>query len=66
MSHFSGFGDAEMVDLVKEIEIMKAIGHHPNIVNLIGVCSQPLGQPLCLIMEFAENGNLKDFLSSHR
>ena len=33
--------DDEIVDLVKEMEIMKAVGGHVNIFNLIGACNQP-------------------------
>ncbi len=51
---------------MKELEIMKVIGFHPNIVNLKGVCTQPRGKPLMLIIEYAERGNLRDFLLSHR
>ena len=31
---------------VQEMEIMKMIGRHVNIINLLGVCTQPTGQPL--------------------
>ena len=41
------------------MEIMKAIGQHPNIVNLVGVCTGPVGKPLYLVMEHADLGNLK-------
>jgi len=54
--------EEEIIDLVKEIEIMKAVGGHINIVNLLGACTQPSGQPLLAIMEFAEFGNLRDHL----
>jgi len=54
--------EEEIIDLVKEIEIMKAVGGHINIVNILGSCTQPLGQPLLAIMEFAELGNLRDHL----
>ena len=58
--------DEDLIDFVKEIEIMKAIGGHVNIVNLLGVCTQPLGMPICAIMEYAEHGNLRDYLRSKR
>ena len=32
---------------------MKQIGRHVNIINLLGVCTQPGGQPLLVIVEFA-------------
>jgi serine/threonine protein kinase len=48
------------------MEIMKRIGHHDNIINLLGVCTQPSGKPLYVIVEFAKFGNLKDYLLVHR
>ena len=48
-----------MADFVKEMEIMKRIGSHPNIINLLGVCTQPPGKPLFLIVEYAKHKNLK-------
>ena len=38
---------------------MKRIGSHPNIINLLGVCTQPPGKPLFLIVEYAKHKNLK-------
>ena len=32
--------DSDLADLVKEMEILKAIGNHPNVVNLIGKSNQ--------------------------
>lgn len=32
--------DRELIDLVSEMEVMKQIGQHPNIINLIGCCTQ--------------------------
>ena len=61
-----GHTDGDVIDLVKEIEIMKRIGKHVNIINLLGVCTQPSGQPLLVIVEFAEHGNLRDFLRARR
>jgi len=53
-----------MVDLVSEMEVMKIIGKHVNIINLLGACSQ--NGPLYVIVEFAPHGNLRDFLREHR
>merc|ERR1719341_2669279 len=58
--------EQEVLDLVKEIEIMKAVGGHVNIVNLLGACTQPAGQPLLAILEYAEHGNLRDYLRKRR
>lgn len=56
--------DTDMIDLVSEMEIMKVIGYHVNIINLIGCCTQ-VG-PLYLMIEYAANGNLRDFLRLRR
>ena len=32
--------DQELLDLVSEMKVMKSIGKHKNIVNLLGVCTQ--------------------------
>ena len=58
--------EQEVLDLVKEIEIMKAVGGHENIVNLLGASTQPAGQPLLAILEYAEHGNLRDYLRKRR
>lgn len=38
--------DQELMDLVSEIKVMKTIGKHKNIINLLGVCSQEGNVPL--------------------
>ncbi|XP_054732284.1 fibroblast growth factor receptor homolog 1 [Anastrepha obliqua] len=56
--------DADMASLVREMEVMKMIGKHINIINLLGCCTQ--SGPLWVIVEFAPHGNLKDFLKKNR
>ena len=58
-----GHTDQDVIDLVSEMDLMKMIGRHPNIINLLGVCTQD--GPLYVIVEFAEHGNLRDFLRKH-
>ncbi|CAK9299053.1 unnamed protein product [Gordionus sp. m RMFG-2023] len=57
--------DTELADLISELEVMKVIGHHKNIINLLGCCSSPEG-PLYVIVEMASFGNLRDFLRKNR
>lgn len=59
-----GHTDSDMASLVQEMEVMKMIGKHINIINLLGCCSQD--GPLYVIVEYAPHGNLKEFLKKHR
>ncbi|NXP33287.1 DDR2 protein, partial [Leiothrix lutea] len=49
-------------DFLKEIKIMSRL-KNPNIIRLLGVCVRD--DPLCMITEYMENGDLNQFLS-HR
>lgn len=62
--YVDGHTDTEMMDLVSEMEMMKMIGKHVNIINLLGCCTQD--GPLYVLVEFALHGNLRDFLRQHR
>ncbi|XP_065218061.1 fibroblast growth factor receptor homolog 1-like [Planococcus citri] len=55
--------DADMINLVSELEIMKLIGMHPNVLRLLGCCTQ--NGPLLIITEYAVHGNLLSFLHKH-
>lgn len=35
-----GHSDDELMNLVSEMEVMKRIGKHKNIINLVGCCTQ--------------------------
>lgn len=47
-----------------EMDMMKEIGHHSNVVSLLGVSS--IGAPLYIITEYVDGGNLLDLLRSSR
>ncbi|XP_065207956.1 fibroblast growth factor receptor homolog 1-like [Planococcus citri] len=55
--------DIDMVNLVKEMELMKLIGRHDNVLGLLGCCTQD--GPLLIITEYATHGNLLYFLRNH-
>lgn len=59
-----GHTDQDVQALVSEMEVMKMIGKHKNIINLLGCCTQ--GGPLYVIVEYAHHGNLRDFLRRNR
>ncbi|XP_030062824.1 discoidin domain-containing receptor 2 [Microcaecilia unicolor] len=49
-------------DFLKEIKIMSRL-NDPNIIRLLAVCITD--DPLCMITEYMENGDLNQFLSRH-
>ncbi|XP_071946724.1 fibroblast growth factor receptor 2-like isoform X2 [Antedon mediterranea] len=56
--------DRELSDLMSEMDMMKNIGKHVNIINMLGCCTQD-GPPFVLV-EYAPNGNLRDYLRMRR
>ncbi|XP_077589202.1 vascular endothelial growth factor receptor kdr-like isoform X2 [Stigmatopora nigra] len=51
--------------LMSELKILIHIGHHLNVVNLLGACTRP-GGPLMMIVEFCKYGNLSNYLRGKR
>uniref|UniRef100_A0A8C2VH39 receptor protein-tyrosine kinase n=1 Tax=Chinchilla lanigera TaxID=34839 RepID=A0A8C2VH39_CHILA len=51
--------------LMSELKILIHIGHHLNVVNLLGACTKP-GGPLMVIVEFCKFGNLSTYLRGKR
>ncbi|XP_054073755.1 fibroblast growth factor receptor 4 isoform X1 [Rissa tridactyla] len=56
--------DKDLADLISEMEMMKLMDKHKNIINLLGVCTQD--GPLYVIVEFAAKGNLREYLRARR
>ncbi|XP_077960652.1 fibroblast growth factor receptor 2 isoform X6 [Gasterosteus aculeatus] len=56
--------EKDLSDLVSEMEMMKMIGKHKNIINLLGACTQE--GPLYVIVEYASKGNLREYLRARR
>ena len=59
-----GAQEQEHRDFQDEILLMKGIGYHRNIVNMVG-CSTII-EPLCLIVEYMEQGDLLHYLRKQR
>ncbi|XP_032884792.1 vascular endothelial growth factor receptor 2 isoform X3 [Amblyraja radiata] len=51
--------------LMSELKILIHIGHHLNVVNLLGACTK-VGGPLMVIVEYCKHGNLSNYLRSKR
>ncbi|XP_066570519.1 fibroblast growth factor receptor 1-A isoform X2 [Amia ocellicauda] len=56
--------EKDLSDLISEMEMMKIIGKHKNIINLLGACTQD--GPLYVIVEYASKGNLREYLRARR
>lgn len=52
----------EARELVQEIEIMKQVGSHPNIVSMIGYISHNVQHGPILVVEYCPKGSLLSYL----
>ncbi|XP_024083123.1 macrophage colony-stimulating factor 1 receptor 2-like, partial [Cimex lectularius] len=59
-----GATQKEKEDLLRELGIMQELGAHPNVVTLLGCCTDK--EPYLLIMEYVMYGKLLAFLREHR
>ena len=50
--------------LIDELEFMKTLSPHPNIVGLVGCCTR--SEKVLIIVEYVAGGNLKDYLLNSR
>ena len=57
----------DVSDLFAEIQTLKEVCNppHKNIINLVGICTSSPG-PIFVVLEYAELGNLRDFLRKYR
>ncbi|XP_060747434.1 fibroblast growth factor receptor 4 isoform X1 [Tachysurus vachellii] len=56
--------DKDLADLISEMELMKGMDKHKNIINLLGVCTQE--GPLYVLVEYASKGSLREYLRARR
>lgn len=49
-------------DFYRDVRILSAL-EDPNIARVLGICSQE--DPLCVVMEYLDHGDLCQFLKSH-
>ena len=59
-----GATEEQMREFLEEILLMKQIGYHLNILNLLACCT--LTNPMFLVVEFAKNGDLLHYLRERR
>ena len=54
----------ELADLLSEFHLLKDVSH-PNVVRLLGACTDP-GGPFLLLLEYCEHGSLRNYLRKAR
>ena len=54
----------ERKDFLQEIQLMKSVGFHSNIVNMLGCCT--IKHPMCLVVEYVPYGDLLHYLRKRR
>jgi len=59
-----GATEEQIQDFLEEIQLMKQIGYHRNILNLLASCT--VTNPMFLVVEFAKNGDLLQYLRERR
>ncbi|XP_038062791.1 tyrosine-protein kinase receptor Tie-1-like [Patiria miniata] len=52
------------MELLAELELMKTVGSHPNVVKLLGYCAEK--DPVYVIVELLAKGDLKNVLMEYR
>ncbi|CAB0031199.1 unnamed protein product [Trichogramma brassicae] len=56
--------ERERLDLAQELKVMKGLEPHPNVVRLLGCCTER--DPLFIILEYVSGGKLQSFLRASR
>lgn len=56
--------DREKQDLLQELKVMKTLDPHPNVVRLLGCCTEC--EPIFVILEYISGGKLQSFLRASR
>jgi len=64
ISLLDGATEEQMQEFLEEIQLMKQIGYHQNILNLLACCT--MINPMFLVVEFAKNGDLLQYLRKRR
>jgi len=59
--------EKEKKDLISELNVMKMLDPHPNVVRLLGCCTGGTEkEPIFVIMEYVAKGKLQEFLRKSR
>ncbi|EXX62734.1 uncharacterized protein OCT59_008415 [Rhizophagus irregularis] len=54
-----------MDEFVKELKNLKKVSFHPNINGFFGISKEPLSNKYAMVLEYADQGNLREYLKIH-
>ncbi|CAB5369874.1 unnamed protein product [Rhizophagus irregularis] len=54
-----------MNEFVKELKNLKKVSFHPNIISFFGISKEPSSNKYAMVLEFANQGNLREYLAIH-
>ncbi|XP_045616171.1 tyrosine kinase receptor Cad96Ca [Procambarus clarkii] len=57
-------GERERRDLIQELKVLMNLGRHPNVVSLLGCCTEK--DPIFVILEYMVGGKLQSYLRASR
>ncbi|PFX14962.1 Fibroblast growth factor receptor 1-A [Stylophora pistillata] len=60
----NGATEEQKEEFLEEMQLMKQIGYHRNVLNLLACCTKTA--PMFLVVEFAKHGDLLNFLRKRR
>ncbi|RGB29782.1 kinase-like domain-containing protein [Rhizophagus diaphanus] len=57
--------DYDLNNFVKELESLKKVSFHPNVIGFYGITKEPLSNKYIMVLEYANQGNLREYLKSN-
>ncbi|CAG8459199.1 8385_t:CDS:2, partial [Cetraspora pellucida] len=57
--------DIPLDGFIKEIKNINRVAHHDNIVRFFGITQDPKTEIYYMVLQFAENGNLRSYLRNN-
>ncbi|CAB5376194.1 unnamed protein product [Rhizophagus irregularis] len=61
----SSVDENSMNEFVKELKNLKKVSFHPNIITFFGISKEPLSEKYAIVLDFANQGNLREYLAIH-
>ncbi|GBC33835.2 kinase-like domain-containing protein [Rhizophagus irregularis DAOM 181602=DAOM 197198] len=57
--------DYDLNNFIKELESLKKVSFHPNVIGFYGITKEPLSNKYIMVLEYANQGNLREYLKNN-